>query len=285
MTSTSPSPAVLDWVAGNAGATAARWSRQLVGGTHAITDVVYTMDGQELVLRRFPVGDNAVHRETRVLDALDGLGGLAPRLLAADPDGAQVGTPAILTTLLPGNACITPDNPLDFAGQLGRVLAHLHAHSVGSGLPDVLTVPTPVTDPATDDLHDAWARLSATPRVLTHYDFWSGNTLWRNGRLSGVVDWSGAGLAPRGFDLSWARLDLFLLYDQGVADVFTNAYEDAAGAAIPDVGLWDLYAAANAHPGIEDWAPNYQGLGRTDLGPAVLRHRLTQWTSLAHHHP
>ena len=114
--------------------------------------------------------------------------GLASRLLAADRDGAEVGGPTILTTLLPGYACIIPDDPPDFAGQLGRVLARLHAHGAGPGLPDVLTVPTPVTDPVFDGLHDAWGQLAAAPRVLTHYDFWSGNTLWLDGRLSGVVD-------------------------------------------------------------------------------------------------
>lgn len=279
-----PSQTVLAWVAANVGATSAHWSRQLVGGTHAVTDVVATTDGQELVLRRFPVGDDAVHRESRVLLALDGLGGLAPRLLAADPDGAQVGAPTILTALLPGSACITPDDPPNFASQLGRALARIHAHAAGPGLPDVLSAPTPVTDPRADDLHDTYGRLSAAPRVLTHYDFWSGNALWRDGRLSGVVDWSGAGLAPRGFDLSWARLDLFLLYDLGLANVFTSAYEDASGAAVPDVGLWDQYAATNARPGIEGWAQKYQALGRTDLGPATLRQRLTEWTSLTRHH-
>ncbi len=284
VTLTSPSQVVLDWVARSLGATAVGWSRQLAGGTHAVTDVVRTVDGQELVLRQFPPGDDAVHRESRVLDALDGFGGLAPQLLAADPDGAQVGRPAILTTLLPGQACIAPDDPQAFAGQLGRVLARLHAHASGSRLPDVLTAPAAARDPTAADLLDAWARLCAAPRVLTHYDFWSGNTLWRDGRLSGVVDWSGAGLAPRGFDLSWARLDLFLLFDRAIADAFTCAYEAEVGFAVSDLGLWDLYASTNARPGIAGWAPNYQGLGRTDLGPARLHQRLTEWTLTASRH-
>jgi len=110
--------------------------------------------------------------------------------------------------------------------------------------------------------------------VLTHYDFWSGNTLWQDELLSGVVDWSGAGLAPRGFDVAGARLDLVLLYHRAIADTFTSAYEAATGSTVPDLDLWDVYAAMNARPGVESWAPNYQELGRTDLGPASLRRRL-----------
>lgn len=118
------------------------------------------------------------------------------------------------------------------------------------------------------------------PRVLTHYDFWSGNMLWQDEQLTGVVDWSGAGLAPRGLDVSWARLDLVLLYEPAVAHAFTIAYESATESAVSDLDLWDLYAATNASPGIEGWAPNYQELGRTDLGPTALRRRLDRWMPL-----
>jgi aminoglycoside phosphotransferase (APT) family kinase protein len=244
---------------------------------------VRTSDTDELALRRFPPGDDAVYREARVLAETSGLDELAPLLLAADPDGAQTGTPAILTTLLPGHGCITPDDSYGAARQLGRALAHLHAHPAGPGLPTVLTAPAQgtmgveVSALAVAGLHLAWGRLAASAQVLTHNDFWSGNTLWMAGQLTGVVDWSGAGLAPRGFDLSWARLDLFLLHDRAVADAMTNAYETAADLSVPDIDVWDVYAATNAHAGIEGWAPNYRDLGRPDLGPAELRRRLGEW--------
>jgi len=198
-------------------------------------------------------------------------------LLAADPDGSSTGQPVIVTTVLPGRACIAPEDPADFAAQLGRALAQVHAHDGSPGLPEVMIVPTTVDDPAAVLPRDAWDGIFLAPRVLTHYDFWSGNTLWRDARLTGVVDWSGAGLAPRGFDLSWTRLDLVLLYDLATAEVLTGAYESAAGSAVADLHVWDLYAATNADASIEGWAPNYQNLGRTDLGPAALRHRFDNW--------
>ena len=74
-----------------AGATV-RGTLVLPGGTHARTCLIQTADPErEFVLREFPPGDPAVGDEMRVLDALDGLGGLAPRLLAADPDGSKEG--------------------------------------------------------------------------------------------------------------------------------------------------------------------------------------------------
>lgn len=126
------------------------------------------------------------------------LGGLAPRVLAADPDGSLTGQPVIVTTMLRGGACITPEDPTDFATQLGRALARVHAHDASPWLPEVMAAAFPVDGATAASPRDAWDRLFLAPRVLTHFDFWSGNTLWHESRLTGIVDWSGAGLAPRG---------------------------------------------------------------------------------------
>jgi aminoglycoside phosphotransferase (APT) family kinase protein len=113
--------------------------------------------------------------------------------------------------------------------------------------------------------------------VLTHYDFWSGNVLWQEGALTGIVDWSGASLAPRGFDVSWCRLDLVLLHGPGTAEVFLTAYQEAAGEEVPDMLLWDLFAVTNSHHSVESWQTNYHDLGRTDMTAANLRQRHTSW--------
>jgi aminoglycoside phosphotransferase (APT) family kinase protein len=68
-----------------------------------------------------------------------------------------------------------------------------------------------------------WESLATEPTVLTHNDFWSGNTVWQDGTLTGVVDWSGAALGPRAFDLGWCRLDLYLLFDQYIGDRFLES--------------------------------------------------------------
>ncbi|WP_105036624.1 phosphotransferase family protein [Cryobacterium aureum] len=272
MTSVPVSPVVLEWAARELAVSELHEVRTLPGGTHAATTVVGAPDGAEFVLRQFPPGDDAVHREIRVLDGLGGLGELAPRLLAADPDGTANGCPLIVTTLLPGRASITPEDPQDFARQLGQALARIHSLAVDGQLPELFTEPA-----ATSPMHSVWTQLRDEPRVLTHNDFWSGNTVWHLGRLTGIVDWSGAGLAPRGYDLAWCRQDLVFLYDVSVAEELTRAYDKAFGSPIRDVHLWDRFAALKAYPRVETWAPNYQDLGRTDLDGAALRLRLTEW--------
>ena len=120
--------------------------------------------------------------------------------------------------------------------------------------------------------------VASAPAVLTHYDFWSGNTVWDGGVLTGVVDWSGGALGPRGFDVGWCRLDLYLLYDEHLAARFLDSYQNASKAVLPDPLVRDLWAVARSHETVESWEPNYRDLGRADLTARELRKRHTGWT-------
>lgn len=155
---------------------------------------------------------------------------------------------------------------------MGRALARIHSLAVEPDLPELFAPPS-----ADSPLLAVWRELDDAPRAVTHDDFWSGNTLWLHERLTGIVDWSGAGRVPRGYDLAWCRQDLVFLYDEAMANVFTRAYDTAAGSPTPDVARGDYFAAMTVFPRVDTWAPNYQDLGRSDLDGPELRLRLTEW--------
>ncbi len=260
-------------------------ARPLAGGTHASTYLVQMVNPErDLVLREFPAGDDAARREAHVLGALDGLDGLAPRLLASYVGGPSSERPAVLISRLPGRADINPADPHRWAAELGRALARVHAADLErlTGFESVFERPggsqARLTGPAATPVTTAWERLVSAPTVLTHYDFWSGNVLWQGDELSGVVDWSGAARGPPGFDLGWCRMDLFLLYDEQIADDFVSSYEAASGTAVSEGVLWDLWAVARSNEAVEDWVGNYRGLGRPGLTATELRSRHTAWT-------
>jgi aminoglycoside phosphotransferase (APT) family kinase protein len=257
--------------------------RRLLGGTHANTHLVSTTDPEmDVVIRDYDAGDDAAEREPWVLSTLDGLGGLAPRLLAHSSDGDR---PWLVISRLPGCADIRPRDPARSAVQLGVALARIHATPLRllTGFQTVFEQPggsaTRLVGPATDAVHDRWPEIAAAPMVLTHDDFWSGNVTWDNGIISGVVDWSGAATGPPGFDIGWCRLDLYLLFDEQIADEFLRSYAAAAGLAPSDPTLWDLWAVARSYETVETWAANYGPLGRSDLTEAALRRRHTEWTT------
>ncbi len=258
----------------------------LEGGTHATTWRVATSDPElTVVVREFPVGDLAGECETNVVQALDGLGGLAPMLLGSDLAGRWSQCPTTLISWLDGEADLLPADHDAWATQLGQTLAALHAlpRDRLSALPSLFDgrggSPELLNGPLATRVRSAWSQISCSPKVLTHGDYWSGNVVWRDGVLSGVVDWSGATLGPRGFDVGWCRLDLYLLFDERVADVFLAAYEDALGRPVGDIALWDGWAVARSHDSVETWAPNYQPLGRAELDEEELRRRHWEWTS------
>jgi aminoglycoside phosphotransferase (APT) family kinase protein len=259
----------------------------LVGGQHAATWKVDTVEPERaVVVRQFPVGDPAAADEERVLGLLNGLGGLCPVLLSCDLDHRWSPGTTVITSWLDGEAEITPADPTSWATQLGQALATVHSVLVaslstwssvfdrGSGNREQLT------GPAAEYVESNWSRVLAAPEVLTHGDYWSGNVVWHDGALTGIVDWSGAGRGPRGFDIGWCRLDLFLLFNEQVADVFLAAYQQALGEPLADMALWDSWAAARSHDHVTSWAANYQPLGREDLDSALLRHRHQLWTAL-----
>jgi aminoglycoside phosphotransferase (APT) family kinase protein len=258
---------------------------RLSGGQHAATWRVNTAGpAMTVVVREFPAGDPAGASEEQVLKTLGGLGGKAPVVLSSDLTGEWSDRPTVLMSWVDGQADITPTDSRAWAVQLGRALATIHTIPTGSlaALPNVFDqsggLPERLAGPAAVAVRSGWARMTADPSVLSHCDFWSGNVVWRDGVITGVVDWSGGALGPAGFDLGWCRLDLYLLYSDRIADTFLAAYEDSIGHRVPDVALWDSWAVARSHDAVETWPPNYEPLGRPDLGAAELRRRHSQWT-------
>jgi aminoglycoside phosphotransferase (APT) family kinase protein len=258
---------------------------RLEGGQHADTWRVDTDNpALSVVVRQFPMADSAACREQRVLRALDGLGGLAPVPLGGDLDGQWSEHPTSLISWLDGESDITPSDPQTWARELGRALAsvHLVASDRLADLPRVFDArgsEAELNGSLAAEVRSRWSQIIGSPEVLTHCDYWSGNVVWRDGRLTGIVDWAGAARGPRGYDLGWCRLDLFLLFDERIADVFLAAYEAAVGQTVDDVVLWDGWAAARSHGGVETWTPNYAPLGRGDLNEHELRQRHSLWTA------
>ncbi len=283
----SPSAGALEEVRRLAGSSAAIQSVvRLEGGQHADTWRVDTTSPElTVVVRQFPAGDSAGAGEQQVLHALDGFGGLAPVLLGSDLDGQWSESPTLLISWLDGQADITPADPEKWAAQLGHALATVHAapsdrlaalrsvfeHSGGSQ--------KVLAGPLARSIRSAWRQITTSVRVLTHSDYWSGNVVWRDGKLTGIVDWSGGARGPSGFDVGWCRLDLVLLFDERIADVFLAAYEDGIGHTIDDMALWDGWTLARSHDAVETWSLNYAPLGRADLTGQELRRRHSRWTA------
>ncbi len=274
--------------------------RRLGGGLDA---AMHTMDlvapageRRRLVVRRYPArllerDPGRPLRAWRTLGVLEPLGITAPRPVLFDGDGAILGNPGYVMTRLPGGSRLTPRDPRGFVRGLAGALAAVHRAPVAGIDLSFLREPEWEADgglkldedaragltaypdgPSIEAaLHQWWSTRSRMATTLVHGDYWSGNTLWSRGRLTGVVDWDWAGVEEPGFEVGYCRLDMALQMGPEAADLFVRDYEAVAGWRITGLAGWDLLGAVRALPDPAVWLSGYHELGRADLTVDDLR--------------
>ena len=208
---------------------------------------------RDVVLRRWPLDDETeglVTREASALTAIRGHGVPAPQLLAMDEDGAETGARCTLTSALTGEPDLTPADMRSWLGQLATTQAMIHAVPVqprpradgdGDGAPTAYPDRYGVRHRGLDwlidrGLRDA-AREAATgplgdETIFVHGDYQHFNVLWRDGRLTGVVDWPNGTAGNRGSDVGHCRLNLAVLFDAETAGDYLATYERVAGVRV-----------------------------------------------------
>jgi len=239
--------------------------RRLTGGlTSLVHELTVVRNGRpsRYVLRSWPPDNEhqdwilrAVAAEDAVLAALEGSDVPAPRLVASTSDVAA-GGPALLMTRVPGRVLLMPRDREHWLRQMAQMLARIHAlDATGAGFGSWLDAGalTPPPDATRAEIwHEAFAR-AAEPRTATrvrfiHRDYQHFNLLWSRDRLTGVVDWGGAGVGPPDIDVGHCRLNLTLLFSVDVAERFRELYEAASGRAVDP--YWDVHALLSYGP---DW--------------------------------
>ena len=278
-----------DWVAASVGADAevVAIHRLPEGHWHASHVVTVRRPGgadQELVLRRWArpgweANDPGLtpQREAAVLKLVGAASVPTPQLINLDADGTVCDVPAILTDRLPGDPPGQPQDIESFVWQLAKALVAIHA--VGGGarerLPayaryhenlDSIAPPDWSSEPA------RWtqaARIAAGPpppgeESLIHRDYHPGNTLWLEGRLTGVVDWTQGSWGSVAVDTAHMRWNLATGYGLAVADRFLDHYQRLSSAIGQEQHYWDVITVLDLLPDLDptDWAP--EALARLD---------------------
>ena len=251
------------------------------------------IDGRrrQVVLRRWtdtstdiPPPAHLVRGEAATLKGLSGTGIPAPELLAADPTGSDAGVPALLMSRVPGRVDLTPTDADRWLGDMATALAHIHDATVDAprdpAWPDDRMRPRDMGVPEWTSEHTAWEtalRVLAEPppasrKTFAHNDYQHFNLLWRRGRLTGIVDWVSAGMAPPERDLGHCRLNLAILYSTEWAERFRAMYVGLTGRDLDP--YWDLYEIASA--AAEDWAEFIprQVMGRAPFDRAGMHGRV-----------
>lgn len=194
---------------------------------------------EPLILRLAPRGGVLepydASREFRVLRALEGTEVPAPRPFWCDADGAVLGTSFYLMEFVEGEIPLPWDASLDEHSKTAihaaftDTLAALHTVDWKAGNLDFLGVPGDPEDPAALELERcrevlgrialrpypllneviAWLdeRRPRSPNLcLIHDDYRMGNFIWRNGKITALLDWERAFLGDPMADVAFSRI-------------------------------------------------------------------------------
>jgi aminoglycoside phosphotransferase (APT) family kinase protein len=279
----------------------------LVGGLDTATyrlDVHLT-DGTTkcLVLHQYRGWESAratdrVNRERRLLEAIGPVFRWAPRTVLSDPGGEMLGDPATVLTYLPGAPTPPPQGASGAAREtwieeFARPLVALHRIALDR-LPSDCRVDEPdgglegIAREARDDELSrallAALRRTGPPKVasrsLLHHDYWYGNTLWSDGRLTGAIDWISARIGDPQKDVALARCDLAVTLDLRASDEFVDRYRGLGGAT-GTFAYWDLLWAVMGHRWIDEWLAGYAELGLSGLSLEEGRARMVAFAESA----
>jgi aminoglycoside phosphotransferase (APT) family kinase protein len=286
-----PPPAALRWAAAAVGAGGRVVRVRPLGSSWLANHAVDVADAagrrHRLVLRRWARPGWEVHdptftaaREAAVLELLAQTPVPAPRLVAADPDGAACDVPALLLTRLPGRPPDPAADPRRLVGALAATLPDIHAVDAGAAAPPAFHRfydPASLAPPAWSDLPGLWAQVlevAAGPAppgesCLVHRDYHPGNTLWERGRLVGVVDWNFASLGSPSVDLGHMRVNLATDLGLEWADEFLAAHHALTG--FEHHPWWDLATMVDVLP---DWDPAGPEVDRLEAFVAAALGRL-----------
>jgi aminoglycoside phosphotransferase (APT) family kinase protein len=229
-----------------------------------------TGEQARLVLKRY-INDKTIKQNARLefktLAWLHSSGAAVPQPHFVDEDGALFGTPAIVTSFSPGGhlrrAVDHPTSRLAWVHEVAETLAKIHSVPWSDTAkeflppvdPNLLWFLNPGVAPdymqaqpggalAWQTAHDLSPRRAPVPAAFIHTDYYPGNILWDQGRITAVIDWEEASFGEPAADVGYCRMDMFLTGMNQAAAEFLNIYETATGRPVANLGFWELAAAA-----------------------------------------
>lgn len=212
----------------------------------------------------------------------------SPAPAFVDNDGALLGSPCVVMEALDGVPVYAPDNLNEYVEQFAAGLAQVHLCDVPLEqlvrLPDQHARLNHVIDwhpPQLDDslregkirevLTSGWPLPKCeTPRLL-HGDYWPGNVLWQDGRLTALVDWEETEYGDPLGDLAITRLEMVWTFGHDAIDRFTAKYQALTGADLTMLPYWDLTAAIRPSHYLHLWAEGWPQMGRPDITAETMR--------------
>jgi aminoglycoside phosphotransferase (APT) family kinase protein len=104
-------------------------------------------------------------------------------------------------------------------------------------------------------VHNHIGKLKPVAETLVHIDYWRGNILWDQGKISAVIDWEEAAYGDPAIDVGYCLMELVIMGMMEEAMEFLRAYEMLNGPPA-NLYFWALAATARPMYDIDSWITN-----------------------------
>ena len=272
----------------------------LYGGVSAAIKIVAVTVGgsaKEVVIKQYTNKSwlleepNLAQNEMENLQFILNKYGPTPVPIAVDTDGHKTGHPSVLMEKLDGDVVLEPKNFTSWTRALASTLAMIHSVDA-TEFPRAFSTYTSkeeVMVPTWGSAVKQWEQAIAivrgvqpsTKQTFIHRDYHPTNVLWRDGNVTGVVDWVNACRGPANVDVGHCRVNLALLHGVEVADQFLEAYLYVASSKFDYDPYWDLLAVFDFIDRIMPLTV-YEGwiaLGVTELTNEMMHERMEHYLS------
>lgn len=293
-----PAEQAIDWVQKHIGTDSIIENiERLPGSTSAeLYDISISHTGvmKNLVLRLFTLNEwlaeepDLAKHEAASLHQARGIPIPTPELIAFDQTGQFCGVPAVLMRKLPGEGDLKPKNMVKWLDEQAKAMSLVHQLDAKafpwryfsySNL-DTIEVPNWTNQPElwSQALRIVKGHKPIVQETFIHRDFHPANLLWREGRISGIVDWVNACRGPAGVDVGHCRMNLLMLFGVETANQFLHAYQEHEGANFQYHLFYDLLALCDfVLPGPPTVYRGWKDFGITHLTDDMMKHRADEY--------
>jgi aminoglycoside phosphotransferase (APT) family kinase protein len=247
---------------------------------------------RKLIVRRpntrtMSLNPHAAADEYKILHTVQAAGVRAQRPYLLDQSGVILPEPYLVVEYIEGEPEYAPADIISFVTQIADQLATLHRVHVnpaeldlpqqGQHISEKLQQRPAALDHALQEgrIRDALEAVWPLPAIgapsLLHGDFWPGNLLWKDGRLTAIIDWEDAMLGNPLADFATTRLDMLWIFGFDALRAFSQRYQELTRFDFRQLPYWDLVAALRPASRLPVWAEGWPELGRPDITEATMR--------------
>ena len=214
-----------------------------------------------------PAGENDIKKQFNLLQALNTSNLKSPKPLHVDTSCRILEKPFMLISYIDGCIELTKYSESfspPYIDKMVEQLLEIHQIEI-SILPDL-----PIREDPLDNIMTylpkgrEWQEINQSMitwtsdlykdrKVLLHGDFWSGNILWRNFSINGILDWEYAGIGDPLSDLAVTCLDLKYTHGKEVSDLFKSTYAHYEIIDEYRLSLWLIKVASSTLHFLNTW--------------------------------